>query len=121
MPRDRTLLDLDMTPRRPFGIVPKHLRDLVHPPHFQPLREIHPIAVAILRLAHEPAVFGAHPELPNVSEVYLEESLVPPRDDVYDVVGVGRELGECEEGVRGGNCHRGCLHDRCQRALSQAR
>ena len=108
MPRDRALLDLDMTPRRPLRIIPENLRHLVHPTHVQLCRKVDPsvfvvfrgcgaaVAVAVGRLADEAAVFGAHTEVFDVSEVEFQKGLVATRDDVDNVA---RIRGEFRQGI----------------------
>ena len=77
MPRNRALLDLNMTPRRPLGIIPKNLGHLVHPSHVQLCGKVDPgffvfrghAAVAVGGVTDESTVLGAHTEVFDVSEV----------------------------------------------------
>ena len=126
MPRNRALLHLDMTPRRPLRIIPKDLRHLVHPPHIQLCRKIDPGLVvrghvAVGWLADEPTVLGAHTEVFNVAEVLLQERLITTRDDVDDIPRISGELRERVERIHRRNRHRRRLDDRRQRPLNPPR
>ena len=74
MPRDRTLLDLDMAASRALRVVFKHLEHLVHPTHVHTLRKIRPLLRA--RRAYEPAMLGGYAKIPDVSQVMFQERTI---------------------------------------------
>ena len=135
MPRDGTLLDLDMAPRRPLRVILEDLRDLVHPAHVQLCSKVDPGlffpffcrvisfllpatgALSIGGLADETTVFGAHTEVFDVSEVEFQKGLVATGNDVDDVARVAGKLREGVERAQRRNRHRRCLDDRREGTL----
>jgi hypothetical protein len=115
VPRDRALLDLDVTPRRALRIILEHLQHLAHPAHIQALGEVGPFRDT--RRTNKPAVFSRHAQSANVSQVLLEERTIAARDDVNEIPRVRSECRECREGVLCRDRHRGCLYDGCQGTL----
>src|SRR4051812_22709912 len=66
--------------------MPKHLHNLLLPPHVYFLCQVLPIVAS--RLTNEAAVFSTQAKFGNVAHPLVKELLIPTADDPYRILGI---------------------------------